>query len=327
MGTHPIFESDFDCLTDCERLIMSEGSGLDKAILGDVAMCLKTMLLNPDRGGDTKNEISLPDNPVLHIKNFLELIIEHYPNHLGIIKQYKLVLNNIGETRAGASPFNELKGYYQQIHNLSKKLGGLDPVREFKYLGHRTSKENPRASGTWFLLHFISIKLADINENMSHTGSQVNTDLPRDAVIGSQEWKTLKEFFTHFYGEFEFRRTWQNLCEYYEETEDISNNDTWMFTMWRLHNAVNMRLARNNSTDKYRDYRYPESMWPPALEKDLLVVFEAELDEQFDDGYLSKEEKAVLHMNINYNLRTKLEDAIRMTYSECYSRINNYFTG
>ena len=42
---------------------MSEGSGLDKAILGDVAMCLKTMLLNPDRGGDTKNEISLPDNP------------------------------------------------------------------------------------------------------------------------------------------------------------------------------------------------------------------------------------------------------------------------
>ena len=38
------------------------------------------------------------------------------------------MLNNIGETRAGASPFNELKGYYQQIHNLSKKLGGLDPV-------------------------------------------------------------------------------------------------------------------------------------------------------------------------------------------------------
>ena len=57
---------------------------------------------------------------------------------------------------------------------------------------------------------------------MSHTGSQVNTDLPRDAVIGSQEWKTLKEFFTHFYGEFEFRRTWQNLCEYYEETEGKS---------------------------------------------------------------------------------------------------------
>ena len=43
---------------------MSEGStSLDKAILGDVAMVIKTMLMNPDRGGDTKNEISLIENP------------------------------------------------------------------------------------------------------------------------------------------------------------------------------------------------------------------------------------------------------------------------
>ena len=42
---------------------MSEGIGLDKAVLGDVAMVIKTMLINPDRGGDTNNEISLPENP------------------------------------------------------------------------------------------------------------------------------------------------------------------------------------------------------------------------------------------------------------------------
>ena len=49
---------------------MSEGIGLDKAVLGDVAMVIKTMLINPDRGGDTNNEISLPANPgkYLHIK-------------------------------------------------------------------------------------------------------------------------------------------------------------------------------------------------------------------------------------------------------------------
>ena len=88
----------------------------------------------------------------------LELLIEHYPNHLGIIKQLKLVCNNLDITRGSGSPFNDLKAYYQVIHNLSKKIGGLEPVREFKYLGHRTSKEKPTASGTWFLFHFLSVK-------------------------------------------------------------------------------------------------------------------------------------------------------------------------
>lgn len=301
--------------------------GLDKAILGDVAMVLKTMLLNPDRGGDTRNEISLPENPVLDIKNWLELIIAHYPNHLGIIKQYKLVLSNLGEPRASGTPFNDLKSYYQTIHNLSKKLGGIDPVREYKILGHRTSKEKPSAGGTWMLLHFLSIKLADVQEQLGYGGSQVNTDLPRQQVINSHEWQVIKQFLTHFYGEFEYRKTWQNLCEYYEESDDISNNDNWIFTMWRMHNAVNMRLKGNNASDTHRDYRFPKTMWPPSMEKALVSMFEEELDEQFDDGFVSKEEKAVLHMNLSYNIRTKLEEEIRMCYSESYSRINNYFTG
>merc|ERR1712176_659830 len=106
---------------------MSEGTNsLDKAVLGDVAMVIKTMLINPDRGGDTNNEISLIENPALHIKNMLELLIEHYPNHLGIIKQLKLVCNNLDITRGSGSPFNDLKAYYQVIHNLSKKIGGLE---------------------------------------------------------------------------------------------------------------------------------------------------------------------------------------------------------
>lgn len=299
---------------------------LDKAILGDVAMVIKTMLMNPDRGGDTKNEISLIENPVLHIKNMLELLIEHYPNHLGIIKQLKLVCTNLNSS-PGESPSNDIKEYYKVIHSLSKKLGDLEPVREYKFLGHQTSREKPTASGTWFLLHFLSVKLADVQEELAHSGSQVNTDLPREQVIHSPEWQSIKNFFSHFYGEFEFRRTWRNLCEYYEESEDISNNDTWIFTMWRMHNAVNMRLMKNNSSDKYRDYRYPKTMWPSSMEKVLIKEFEDELEEQFEDDQLSREEKAVLHLNLNYNTRIKLEEEIRKTYSECYSRISNHFTG
>ena len=47
----------------------------------------------------------------------------------------------------------------------------------------------------------------------------------------------LKTFFTHFYGRYEYRHTWKNLCEYYETSDEISNNDNWIFTIWRLHNA------------------------------------------------------------------------------------------
>ena len=43
----------------------------------------------------------------------LELLIEHYPNHLGIIKQLKLVCNNLDCSRGSGSPFNDLKAYYQ----------------------------------------------------------------------------------------------------------------------------------------------------------------------------------------------------------------------
>ena len=51
---------------------MSDSTSLDKAILGDVAMVIKTMLINPDRGGDTNNEISLIENPgkFLKVKQF-----------------------------------------------------------------------------------------------------------------------------------------------------------------------------------------------------------------------------------------------------------------
>ena len=39
------------------------------------------------------------------------------------------------------------------------------------------------------------------------------------------------------------------------------------------------------------------------MEKVLLAEFENELEDQFDDGFVSREEKAVLHMNLNYNIR------------------------
>ena len=47
-------------------------------------------------------------------------------------------------------------------------------------------------------------------------------------------WKT---FFTHFYGCLQYRQAWKSLCEYYENSTEISNNDNWIFTIWRLHNA------------------------------------------------------------------------------------------
>ena len=61
-----------------------------------------------------KTDLSFWENcKALHIKNMLELLIEHYPNHLGIIKQLKLVCNNLDCSRGSGSPFNDLKAYYQ----------------------------------------------------------------------------------------------------------------------------------------------------------------------------------------------------------------------
>jgi len=48
-------------------------------------------------------------------------------------------------------------------------------------------------------------------------------------------------------------------------------------------------------------------MWPASMEKVLTAEFENELEDQFDDGFVSREEKAVLHMNLNYNIRKKFK--------------------
>lgn len=48
-------------------------------------------------------------------------------------------------------------------------------------------------------------------------------------------------------------------------------------------------------------------MWPASMEKVLTAEFENELEDQFDDGFVSREEKAVLHMNLSYNIRKNLK--------------------
>ena len=62
-------------------------------------------------------------------------------------------------------------------------------------------------------------KFADDVEAQNHAGARVHMELPREQVLSSHEWDTIKNFFIHFFGEYEFRKTWSELCEYYEDEE------------------------------------------------------------------------------------------------------------
>ena len=50
------------------------------------------------------------------------------------------------------------------------------------------------------------------------------------------------------------------------------------------------------------------------MEKVLTAEFENELEDQFDDGFVSREEKAVLHMNLNYNIRKKFKNFAKLKF-------------
>ena len=63
------------------------------------------------------------------------------------------------------------------------------------------------------------VKFADDLEAQNHAGARVHMELPREQVLNSHEWDTIKNFFIHFFGEYEFRKTWSELCEYYEDEE------------------------------------------------------------------------------------------------------------
>merc|ERR1712151_459135 len=101
------------------------------------------MLMNPDRGDPNLTfkgaVIELPENPVQIITNFLKLIIEHYPNYFGLIKQFKIVVKAIEGEQFGSEPKGQMKEYFQMIHNLYPKIGLLQTSRDFKYLGIYTS--------------------------------------------------------------------------------------------------------------------------------------------------------------------------------------------
>ena len=58
----------------------------------------------------------------------------------------------------GSEPKGQMKEYFQIIHRLYPKIGMLQTSRDFKYLGIYTSHKKPSASGTWFLLHYLSVK-------------------------------------------------------------------------------------------------------------------------------------------------------------------------
>ena len=57
-----------------------------------------------------------------------------------------------------SEPKGQMKEYFQIIHRLYPKIGMLQTSRDFKYLGIYTSYKKPSASGTWFLLHYLSVK-------------------------------------------------------------------------------------------------------------------------------------------------------------------------
>ena len=58
----------------------------------------------------------------------------------------------------GSEPKGQMKEYFQLIHRLYPKIGLIEPSRDFKYLGIYTSHKKPSASGTWFMLHYLSVK-------------------------------------------------------------------------------------------------------------------------------------------------------------------------
>ena len=64
-------------------------------------------------------------------------------------------------TSTGVPNYCQLKKYYQLIENLQNNgyLGEvMQPCQDYRVLGITTSNIKPTATGTWFFLHFLSIK-------------------------------------------------------------------------------------------------------------------------------------------------------------------------
>ena len=64
-------------------------------------------------------------------------------------------------TNTGIPNYSQLKKYYQLIEDLQSHgcIGVIDESSDdFEVLGVSTSNVRPTATGTWFLLHFLSVQ-------------------------------------------------------------------------------------------------------------------------------------------------------------------------
>ena len=114
---------------------MSDTTSLDKAILGDVAMVIKTMLINPDRGGDTNNEISLIENPGNFLRIESQILTGRSAKVDGLRKWMVLKLQSVRSKRVKRTVFTKrtvsrhetgrsrkLEVYGPEIDRLSVKI-------------------------------------------------------------------------------------------------------------------------------------------------------------------------------------------------------------
>ena len=73
------------------------------------------------------------------------------------------------------------------------------------------------------------------------------------------------------------------------------------------------------------DHRHPKGMWPTSnkqIHQKLMDQYDEKLPEMFADGSsVSNEEKAVLHMDLNYNLRIGFRKTWYLFEDRSFSRL------
>jgi len=201
------------------------------------------------------------------IPGFAEILLAHLPSdHMSEFKtKLEKFVSILKEflSHEGAELTPELYNKVLvacQLENARGPFGDdwRDHRRSYKYLG--TTTAGNYTSGTWILLHFLSI----------HAKSE-------------EDFNTMTTFWGTFF-------PCEGCCTHFlkmvkEEINCHSPNDTNVIKFWKLHNLVNERLAKDRGQDESfqgKPKKFPKRQFPEHIDFKCIGTIECYLTQVYD---------------------------------------------
>jgi len=184
------------------------------------------------------------------------------------------------------------------------------PDKPYRYLREDRYPVEPMWPGSWFILHYLSVK--------------IDLKATENSVLANNQFYTLCLFMSHFFCCSECCAHFGLMTNIFNEKEKIQdrqnfiqpkNNENFKLLMWRLHNTVNSRHL-DRALDKFGNQDvFPKVQFPAGFDLDDNSTVDSGPKLNSDGKISIKEHFWPLYRDLPANQLNQIDDHIFNLYN------------